>query len=77
MPEKTLNAFADHGALHGILPADGGDAEAILTEFAQLGVDDAALAAQLQREGTQSFDKSWTDLLQSIAAKTIMLKAKS
>ena len=61
MPDKTLLAFADHGALRGELPADGGDAEATLAEFARAGVDDAALAEQLLREGTQSFDKSWAE----------------
>ena len=59
MPDKTLLAFADHGEVKGVLPADGGDAEEVLAEFAQIGVDDAALAAQLQREGAESFDKSW------------------
>ena len=38
------------------------------------GVDHAALAAQLQREGTESFDKSWQDLMDCIAAKSAMLK---
>src|SRR5690606_24278992 len=27
IPEKTLHAFADHGQLEGVMPADGGDAE--------------------------------------------------
>ncbi len=29
IPEKTLQAFADHGRVSGVLPADGGDAEAV------------------------------------------------
>lgn len=74
IPEKTLRAFADHGALNGVLPLDGGDAEAVLAEFARLGVDNVALAAQLQREGTQAFNKSWEDLMQSIAVKSTTLK---
>ena len=59
MPEKTLLAFADHGEVKGVLPVDGGDAEAVLAEFSADGVDDAALAAQLQREGAEAFAKSW------------------
>ncbi len=74
MPEKTLLAFADHGQVKGELPADGGDAEALLAEFARVGVDDATLAAQLQREGVLSFDKSWNDLMDCIAWKSAMLK---
>src|SRR5574338_449915 len=55
IPEKTLHAFADHGQVKGTLPVDGGDSEEVLAEFTQIGVDHAALAAQLQREGTESF----------------------
>ena len=73
MPDKTLLAFADHGELHGELPADGGDAEPTLAEFARVGVDDAALAEQLLREGTQSFDKSWASLMECIASKARVL----
>jgi transaldolase len=69
MPEKTLTAFADHGRLKGPMAVDGGDAEAALAEFATAGVDDTALAAQLQSEGTAGFDKSWKDLLDCLAAK--------
>ena len=73
LPDKTLLAFADHGQLRGELPADGGDAEAMLAEFAQAGVDVAALAERLLREGTQSFDTSWADLMECIASKTRVL----
>ncbi len=49
---------------------DGGDSEAVLKDFAQTGIDVSALAAQLQREGAQSFVKSWTALMQRIAEKS-------
>jgi transaldolase len=74
IPDKTLHAFADHGELKGVLPIDGGDAEEVLAEFARIGVDDAALAAQLQREGTETFDKSWQDLMGRIASKIATLE---
>ncbi len=73
LPEKTLHAFADHGALEGPMAVDGGDAEAMLTRFAQAGVDIQALAQQLQREGAQSFVKSWQQLLQRIEDKSAAL----
>jgi transaldolase len=69
IPDKTLLAFADHGRLRGELPADGGDAESTLAEFERAGVDENALAEQLLREGTQAFDKSWSDLMECIASK--------
>ena len=74
MPDKTLSAFADHGQVKGVMPVDGGDAEEVLAEFTRIGVDDAALADQLQREGTASFDRSWRDLMECIAAKGAMLQ---
>jgi transaldolase len=74
IPDKTLHAFADHGELKGVLPVDGGDAEEMLAEFTRIGVDDAALAAQLQREGVESFDKSWQDLMDRIASKSATLE---
>lgn len=69
MPEPTLKAFADHGELGDLVPADGGNAEAVLQEFADAGIDVAALAARLQEEGKASFVKSWEDLLHSISSQ--------
>lgn len=77
IPEKTLLAFAEHGKVKAALPLDGGDAEARLTEFARAGVDNAALAADLQREGTAAFAKSWRDLMDRITAKIdVLTKAR-
>ena len=75
MPEKTLRAFAEHGELRGIMAEDGGDAEALLARFAQAGIDVDALATKLQRDGAQSFVKSWQELMQRIADKGKMLAA--
>ncbi|TAL89941.1 MAG: transaldolase [Candidimonas sp.] len=73
IPEKTLNAFADHGVVRGAMAADAADAEKVLVEFAQAGVDAAALAMQLQREGAAAFSKSWADLMAVIASKSASL----
>jgi transaldolase len=69
MPDKTLLAFADHGEVGQPLPADGGDAEEVLTRFADAGIDVDELAARLQREGAEAFDASWRDLLGSIGSE--------
>ena len=63
MPEGTLKALADHGEVGAILPADGGDCEEVLAQFAKAGIDVDALAARLQEEGAKSFVKSWNELL--------------
>jgi transaldolase len=69
IPEKTLQAFADHGKVRAVLPTDGGYCEAVLEEFRREGVDDADLAARLQREGAEAFTVSWRALLSSIREK--------
>jgi transaldolase len=69
IPEKTLRAFAGHGGVHKVLPADEGYAEAVLAEFTREGIDLEALAATLQHEGTAAFAKSWDDLMYRIAEK--------
>jgi transaldolase len=58
LPEKTLLAFGDHGKVGAQLRTDGGYAEAVIEEFHREGIDDNALAAQLQREGVDAFARS-------------------
>lgn len=77
MPEKTLLAFADHGQVKSTMPRDGGDAEEVLGEFSRAGVDEAALATQLQREGADAFVKSWKDLIECIQTKIHSLQKAS
>ncbi len=73
MPEETMLAFAQHGTVEGELSGDGGDAEKTLAEFAKAGVDVDELAAILQREVAASFSASWNNLMNSIAAKSVVL----
>lgn len=70
---KTLLAFAAHGNPGRLLPADEGYAEAVIAEFTREGINDEALAAQLQREGTTAFAQLWSDLLRRISAKDHLL----
>jgi len=46
----------------------------VLAAFTRAGVDNAALAARLQREGAQSFAKSWQELMDCIATKSSIVK---
>ena len=75
IPEKTLLAFADHGTLGGVLPENSGDAESVIAAFATAGIDDEQLAADLQRQGAESFVESWKDLLNRVGSKSATLKA--
>jgi transaldolase len=74
MPEATLKAFADHGAVRAPIPDDGGDADAVLAEFARVGIDVDALAATLQTEGAAAFVRSWNELMAVIAGKSAALQ---
>jgi transaldolase len=67
MPEQTLLALADHGQIGEPVPADGGDAEETLGKFTAQGIDLDELAVRLQKEGADSFVKSWEELLATIA----------
>jgi transaldolase len=69
IPAKTLEAFAEHGKVGELMPTDGGDAEEVLAEFAEAGIDRQVLADQLQRDGAEAFDESWRSLLASIEGK--------
>ncbi|HWC96348.1 MAG TPA: transaldolase [Candidatus Sulfopaludibacter sp.] len=77
MPENTLKALADHGELGEPLPADGGDFEVVLASFTRAGIDLDDLACQLQKDGAQSFVKSWTDLLAMINTKSAALETST
>jgi transaldolase len=76
MPDKTLSAFAEHGSIAGVMPVDGGDCETVLADFARAGIDECKLAARLQREGTESFAKSWTELLERLSKKSSLLSQR-
>ncbi len=73
MPEQTLLAFAEHGEVGAMLAGDGGNAEEVLARFSRAGVDYQALAAKLQRDGAESFDTSWNDLMGCITSKSELL----
>jgi transaldolase len=75
IPEETLLALADHGNVAATMQADGSDAEPVLRQFAQSGVDIVELAIRLQREGAQAFVDSWNKLLQCLASKSGALVA--
>jgi transaldolase len=74
IPEGTLKAVADHGDVPTLMRADGGDCEQVLTRFVEAGVDIHALAHRLQKDGADSFVKSWNELMGVISSKSAALK---
>ncbi len=74
MPEGTLKALADHGEIGPIIPADGGNCEAVLRDFTASGISLEALGEQLQDEGAKSFSKSWNELMGVVSSKCEAMK---
>lgn len=74
MPPETLKAFADHGKTNKMMPEDGGNAEKILEKFRKTGIDLDILAADLQKQGAESFEKSWNELLAAIDSKRKLME---
>jgi transaldolase len=69
MPQHTLRAFADHGHVARTLDADPQEGERTLADAARAGIDLAAVASELEREGVRSFCDSYHQLLECIASK--------
>ena len=69
MPQQTLRAFADHGEVTRTLDADPEAAQRTLAEAREVGIDLAAITAELEREGVRSFCASYDELLGCIAGK--------
>ncbi|HKT84360.1 MAG TPA: hypothetical protein VJQ84_11035, partial [Solirubrobacterales bacterium] len=65
----TLHAFAEHGEVGELVPADGGDCDQVLAQFGDAGIDVGALAERLQEEGKVAFEKSWNEMLETIESQ--------
>jgi transaldolase len=64
MPEKTLDAVADHGEVRGdTITGAYADAANVLDALEHLGISYADVTAQLEREGVDKFEVSWNELL--------------
>lgn len=69
MPEKTLEAFADHGEVMGDTVTPGFDAaEADLDAVGAAGVSYSEVVELLETEGLSKFEDAWGELLESVRA---------
>ncbi|MDF3044322.1 MAG: tal [Ornithinibacter sp.] len=68
MPEKTLDAAADHAEITGdrVTPYYAEAAE-VLDSLERLGISYSEVTAQLEREGVDKFAKSWGELLDGVS----------
>ena len=70
MPEKTLQAFADHGEVQGdqVTPHYS-SAHQVIADLEAEGISYDEVVAKLEDEGVQKFDASWAELLQTVTAE--------
>lgn len=69
MPEETIEAFQDHGRVEPTLGQGVEEAEQLLAQLAEAGVDYDDVTDTLEREGVQKFADSFAQALDGIRAK--------
>ncbi len=67
MPEKTLEAFADHGEVSSDqVTGRAVEAQELFAQLADAGVDMSDVFEVLETEGVDKFKKSWLELLETV-----------
>jgi transaldolase len=69
IPQKTFDAFLDHGKVEEALTGDAGKARGIIDELNNLGIDINGVCEKLLQDGVIAFEKSFESLLRSIKQK--------
>jgi transaldolase len=70
MPEKTLDAVADHGKLVGDTVSGKGEAALEVIELLTgVGVDIDNVYQVLEREGVEKFEASWAELIETVQSE--------
>ncbi|WP_072801880.1 transaldolase [Rhodococcoides yunnanense] len=66
MPEKTLDAVADHGVVTGdTISGKGPESQAVFDALSAIGIDITDVFLTLENEGVEKFEASWTELLEA------------
>jgi transaldolase len=64
MPEKTIDAVADHGVITGdTVTGTADEAQALFDKLSSVGIDLPDVFKVLEDEGVEKFEKSWLELL--------------
>jgi transaldolase len=67
MPEKTMQAFADHGEVEGDqVTTKYAEAHQVMDDLAKLGIDYDDVIEVLENEGVEKFVKSWDELTATV-----------
>jgi transaldolase len=76
VPDKTLNAFLDHGKVEMVLPKDVARAQHVIEQLRLAGIDVGVLCNQLLSDGLDAFVTSFDELLASIEQKSKSLVSR-
>ena len=76
VPQKTLEAFLDHGEIKEGLSGTRNDAQETINALNHLGIDLSQVCEHLLKEGVVAFEKSFEELLNSIETKVARLCPK-
>ena len=69
MPEKTLEAVADHGEIQGdTITGAFDEARAVFDRLREVGVDLDDVGRVLEEQGVEKFATSWTSLIDTVEA---------
>ncbi|MCP5027148.1 MAG: transaldolase [Actinomycetia bacterium] len=74
LPDATLEAFIEHGAVTRTVDVDVDQARAVLDRIAELGVDLGEVSTKLEVEGVSAFSESFDGLLGTMAARAAEFK---
>ena len=66
MPEKTMDAFGDHGEVGPSIVGKAADGRAVLDQVTAAGVDLDEVFTVLETEGVEKFIVSWHELIASV-----------
>jgi transaldolase len=69
VPEKTLEAFLDHGVVEETCTADADEPQRVIAALKKLGIDVDDICAQLLTDGVVAFERSFLSLLAAIEKK--------
>jgi transaldolase len=70
MPEKTMQAFADHGEVTGdTVTGRGAEAAEVFEKLAAVGIDFDDVLVVLEREGVEKFVTSWDELVATVSTQ--------
>jgi transaldolase len=66
MPDETIEAFQDHGRVAPTLERGWDEADEVMRQIAEAGVDYDDVTETLEREGVEKFSDSFDELLAGI-----------